>query len=331
MLVGLCGGLCAGKRSVADFLVDIFGFQEIVLAEPPEVLENGDEVVPLLPKDGVIEFDDVAELLAYVTPRWRERFVLPNIVGKYMLDELSTRPFFILISIDAPVTVRWKRYMKRRQAQNEPTQSLEEFLVASDRQMYDPICGIARITDRATIKLINLDTTLAALHRKLVSLNITDPERLRPGWDAYFMQLASLAAKRSNCMKRRVGCVLVREKRVMATGYNGAPRGLKNCNEGGCGRCNSGSAGGTGLATCLCLHAEENALLEAGRERVGTGAILYCDTCPCLTCSIKIAQIGISEVVYSQGYSMDDQTAAVLKEAGVKLRQYLPPKDGLVE
>lgn len=79
-------------------------------------------------------------------------------------------------------------------------------------------------------------------------------------------------------MKRRVGCVLVREKRVIATGYNGAPRGLKNCNEGGCGRCDSGVTGGVGLEACLCIHAEENALLEAGRERVGGGAVLYCDT-----------------------------------------------------
>lgn len=144
--------------------------------------------------------------------------------------------------------------------------------------MYHPISGIAAISDRATIKLINASSSLTVLHRALVYLNITDPERVRPGWDAYFMQLASLAAKRSNCMKRRVGCVLVRQKRVLATGYNGAPRGLTNCNEGGCGRCNSGSAGGTGLSTCLCLHAEENALLEAGRERIGNEAILYCDT-----------------------------------------------------
>lgn len=162
--------------------------------------------------------------------------------------------------------------------QNEPAQSLEEFLWASDEQMYHPTSGIARIADRATIKLINRGQSLSALHQKVASLNITDPERLRPGWDAYFMQLASLAAQRSNCMKRRVGCVLVREKRVMATGYNGTPRGLANCNEGGCGRCNSGSAGGSGLDTCLCIHAEENALLEAGRERIGTGSILYCDT-----------------------------------------------------
>lgn len=121
------------------------------------------------------------------------------------------------------------------------------------------------------------------------------------------MQLCSLAARRSNCMKRRVGCVLVREKRVISTGYNGTPRGLVNCNEGGCGRCNNAGGGGHGLDTCLCLHAEENALLEAGRERVGGGAILYCDTCPCLTCSIKIVQMGVVEVVYGAGYSMDTE------------------------
>lgn len=138
------------------------------------------------------------------------------------------------------------------------------------------------------------------------------------------MQLASLAAQRSNCMKRRVGCVLVREKRVISTGYNGTPRGLRNCGEGGCPRCNNGGGNGVGLATCLCIHAEENALLEAGRERIREGAILYCDTCPCLTCSIKITQVGISEVVYSQGYYMDGETAAVFKEAGVRLRQFSP-------
>jgi dCMP deaminase len=92
------------------------------------------------------------------------------------------------------------------------------------------------------------------------------------------MQLANLAAQRSNCMKRSVGCVLVRDKRVISTGYNGTPRGLKNCNEGGCKRCNSASRAGVGLDTCLCIHAEENVLLEAGRERIGGGSILYCNT-----------------------------------------------------
>lgn len=196
-------------------------------------------------------------------------------------------------------------------------------MLDSEADKFDPCSGIAGVIDRATIKLLNAKDSLPLLHQQLAALNLLNPERLRPSWDAYFMQLASLAAKRSNCMKRRVGCVLIREKRVISTGYNGTPRGLTNCNEGGCARCNNGTAGGVGLSTCLCIHAEENALLEAGRERVGVGAILYCDTyecldvekglvlivcrCPCLTCSIKIVQAGISEVVYSHGYSMDTQ------------------------
>ena len=72
------------------------------------------------------------------------------------------------------------------------------------------------------------------LHETLDTLDLANPQRLRPTWDQYFMQLASLAAQRSNCMKRRVGCVIVQGKRVISTGYNGTPRNLKNCNEGGC-------------------------------------------------------------------------------------------------
>ncbi|GAA6054214.1 hypothetical protein JCM3770_001396 [Rhodotorula araucariae] len=174
-------------------------------------------------------------------------------------------------------------------------------------------------------------------------------EILRPSWDTYFMLLASLASLRSNCMKRRVGAVLVRDKRVVSTGYNGTPRGVRNCGEGGCGRCNShgdglggagpasgsmGAAGGMSrvgeaLDECLCLHAEENALLEAGRERVSgggaEGAVLYCNTCPCLRCTVKIVQCGVKEVIYSLSYSMDVASRRVMEEAGVVLRQMPQP------
>jgi dCMP deaminase len=96
-------------------------------------------------------------------------------------------------------------------------------------------------------------------------------------------------------------------------------------------RCNNASKGGADLATCLCLHAEENALLEAGRDRIGEKSILYCNTCPCLTCSVKITQVGISEVVYNQGYLVDTKTAEVFAQGGVRLRQFSPPKNGLVD
>lgn len=273
-------------------------------------------------------------------------------MSKVTLDAFARRPFFLLISVDAPLLVRWKRYLQRSkdaslpEPANEPPSlsSLEltdalgpctapnpatdllTFAALSDTQLYHPLTGQATHISTAPVRLLNTSASLASLYVNLGKLSLLSPERLRPSWDNYFMSLASLAAQRSNCMKRRVGCVLVSatNRVVLSTGYNGTPRGLVNCNAGGCPRCNSGLGAGHGLATCLCIHAEENALLEAGRDRLADGAVLYCDTCPCLTCSIKIAQVGVKEVVYSQGYSMDGETAAVFAQAGVRLRQFVP-------
>lgn len=147
--------------------------------------------------------------------------------------------------------------------------------------MYDSTStSLAALSAQAQIRILNSASSIKGLWDSLEKLNLLDPARLRPTWDQYFMQLADLAARRSNCMRRSVGCVVVREKRVISTGYNGTPRNVTNCNEGGCPRCNSatGSSKGAGLSTCLCLHAEENALLEAGRERIGDAAVLYCNT-----------------------------------------------------
>ena len=183
-----------------------------------------------------------------------------------------------------------------RTAKHEGTSpTLNDFVRWSDDHLYDQRSGLAWLIDRAELRLVNQTSSLKKLHDAIKELDLADNQRLRPNWDQYFMQLASLAARRSNCMKRRVGCVLVREKRVISTGYNGTPRNLRNCNEGGCelisyflivrplltlqgARCNAGARAGVDLSTCLCIHAEENALLEAGRERIREGSTLYCDT-----------------------------------------------------
>ena len=184
---------------------------------------------------------------------------------------------------------------KRCERRSESPPTLEDFVLRNDVHLYNQKDGLALVIDRAEIRLMNQSSSVESLHRTLDDLDLANERRLRPDWDLYFMQLASLAAQRSNCMKRRVGCVLVREKRVISTGYNGTPRNLKNCNEGGCrkpctsigqearltslgSRCNAGHGAGVSLSTCLCIHAEENALLEAGRERIREGSILYCDT-----------------------------------------------------
>ncbi len=158
-------------------------------------------------------------------------------------------------------------------------QEQRETSMASDEEDdYNTTTSIYEIMSLADVFIANSYLSLPSLYSYLLNINITDSDRLRPTWDTYFMHLSDLAASRSNCMKRKVGCILVKNHRVIATGYNGTAKGLKNCNEGGCERCNEGMSSGKGLDYCLCLHAEENALLEAGKERVGEGCVLYCNT-----------------------------------------------------
>ena len=143
----------------------------------------------------------------------------------------------------------------------------------------------------------------------------------RPDWDHYFMSIAEVAASRSNCSRRHVAAVLVRDKRIISTGYNGTPRGIKNCNEGGCPRCNSNVPSGEGLTECLCSHAEENSIVQAAYHGIAVaGATLYTTFSPCLLCSKMIINAGIAEVVYKQRYSIDSTSMRLLAEAGVKVR-----------
>ncbi|ODH26306.1 hypothetical protein ACO22_04689 [Paracoccidioides brasiliensis] len=333
MLLGLCGGICSGKHSVSEYLIQKHGFRQLQLARKPDLLDEKELALSFgnhSVRSGSQMFQTVDELLSFVTKNWRERWVTTDIWDETTLERLLMRPYFLLVSIDAPVSLRWSRFTERSWRRQLDPPDLEKFVLWNDKHLYDRDIGIVYMTHRAQVRLFNSSSSLHELHAALDELDLVSEHRLRPGWDQYFMQLASLAAQRSNCMKRRVGCVIVREKRVISTGYNGTPRNTKNCNEGGCPRCNCGEGGGAALSTCLCIHAEENALLEAGRERIGEAAILYCNTCPCLTCSVKIAQLGISEVVYSQSYNMDKETASILEEAGVKLRQFSPPRNGLI-
>ncbi|CCK71795.1 deoxycytidine monophosphate deaminase KNAG_0H03810 [Huiozyma naganishii CBS 8797] len=303
MLVAVSGTKFSGADVLVDLLAGEFGFERL---------------------DAAVGVD---EILRYFTLNYARDLVVPC-ESLVLCNALERRPFFVHISVDAPVSLRIAR------CGNGDVSKLIAMLDEHD------FCGDGiALREKAQFKYrvvaTQPDSSPETLQRRLNAamreqlsvlrnaklsspLELNPP--LRPDWDTYFMKLATLAASRSNCMKRRVGCVIVRECRVIATGYNGTPRHLTNCFNGGCPRCNGG--GSDNLHTCLCLHAEENALLEAGRDRVGDNATLYCDTCPCLTCSVKIVQTGIKEVVYSQSYRMDEHSFKVLKEGGVLVRQF---------
>jgi dCMP deaminase len=144
-------------------------------------------------------------------------------------------------------------------------------------------------------------------------------------WDARFMQMADLVSTWASCYKqnRKIGCVIVKNKRVMTTGYNGAPAGVKTCVERGyCLRERLGIPSGTKHEICYATHAEQNAIIQAAKLGVSIdGATLYCTHQPCTICSKMIMNAGIKRVVYREGYP-DDFAREIINESGLELEKY---------
>lgn len=145
--------------------------------------------------------------------------------------------------------------------------------------------------------------------------------RTRPDWDTYFMGMAKLAARRSSCLRRAVGAVLVKDRRLLATGYNGAPSGVTHCEVVGCLRERLKVPSGERHELCRGLHAEQNAIIQAAVHGVSIkGATLYCTNHPCSICLKMLINAGITEIVYRDGYS-DDLAARMLEESSIHVRK----------
>ncbi|KAL2033308.1 hypothetical protein VTO58DRAFT_104022 [Aureobasidium pullulans] len=236
MLIGICGPICAGKATVADYLIKKHNFTPLTIKR--------DDETPTIEKSAnfahwtsaALEFPTALLLDQYVSENWRENYVLTTIWNEAILDTLAKRPHFILLSIDAPISVRWQRFRERCAQENQEAPALDDFVLRNDEHLYNPLSSLAALSSRAQIRILNPTTTITQLRASLDALNLLDPARMRPTWD----------------------------------------------------------------------H------------------------CPCLTCSVKIVQVGITEVVFSQSYHMDTQSAKIFQEAGVHLRQYAPPREGLV-
>jgi dCMP deaminase len=143
----------------------------------------------------------------------------------------------------------------------------------------------------------------------------------RPKWDEYFMNVAHVVKSRSNCITRQVGAILVKNRQIISTGYNGTPKGVKNCYEGGCKRCNDRMDGnvesGKDLDKCVCSHAEENAVVQAAFHGISTkDATLYTTNTPCTTCAKILINAGIKKIV-AEGDYPDELGTRLLEEAGV--------------
>lgn len=144
----------------------------------------------------------------------------------------------------------------------------------------------------------------------------------RPSWDEYFMEMAELTAKRSTCMRRNVGAVIVKDKHAIATGYNGAPRGIAHCEErGGCLRQRLGIPSGQRHELCMALHAEQNAIIQAASMgHAIEGGTIYITHQPCGICAKMIVNAGIKRIVVREGYP-DELALEILDEAGLRVEK----------
>lgn len=144
----------------------------------------------------------------------------------------------------------------------------------------------------------------------------------RPTWDEYFMEITHLVAKRSTCLRRQVGAVIVKDKNILATGYNGAPSGVAHCLDVGCLRARLGIPSGERHELCRGLHAEQNAIIQAAKHGTNIdGGTLYSTTMPCIICSKMLINAGIRRIVYEEGYS-DELAREMIAESGVIVEKF---------
>ncbi|MCD6152624.1 MAG: cytidine/deoxycytidylate deaminase family protein [Syntrophobacterales bacterium] len=152
--------------------------------------------------------------------------------------------------------------------------------------------------------------------------NKLETQSERPSWDQYFMDIVDLVSRRSTCLRRKVGAVIVRDKRILSTGYNGAPTGIRHCAEVGCLREQLNVPSGERHELCRGLHAEQNAIIQAALHGVSTkGSTIYCTNHPCIICSKMIINSGIEKIVYRYEYR-DKLAEEMLKEANIEVRKF---------
>ncbi|PYU94089.1 MAG: hypothetical protein DMG08_08540 [Acidobacteria bacterium] len=330
MIIGLTGPNAAGKTEVGQYL-KARGFECHSLSD--EIREEAAKRGCEISREVLVEIGNelrgrfgpgvLAErILQRLEPD--RNYVVDSIRNPAEVEALRRRKDFTLLAVQADRKIRFER--SRARGREGAAQTLEQFAFEEERELQskDPASQQLVATQQlADVTLYN-NGSLEELHRQLDTLL---PRLMRnfprPEWDEYFMNIAKVVASRSNCIKRKVAAIIVKDKRIISTGYNGTPRGARNCNEGGCPRCNSMAESGTALEECLCCHGEENAITQAAYHGTNVkGATLYTTLAPCLLCTKMIINSGIAEVVYNRDYALNERALSLLRECGVALRQY---------
>ncbi len=329
MIIGLTGKNASGKGEVAKFLESRgFHFHSLsdvlreelkrkkLTATRDHLTRVGNE---LREKYGP---DVLAERISKKLVE-SQNYVVDSFRNPAEVEAFRKRPDYVLWAVTAKPELRLKRIRSR--AREEDPITLKQFVAVEKReaQNADPNKQALDACEKLAHLVIENNGSLDRLHEKLTEhLKKVLKKIKRPSWDSYFMQIARNVASRGNCLKRKVAALIVKDGRIISTGYNGTPRNTKNCFEGGCPRCNAVGPSGQALGDCYCSHGEENAIVQAAYHGISIkGSTLYTTFCPCLLCTKMIINAGVVEVVYNQEYPLAGPAQKLLKEAGIAIRK----------
>lgn len=343
MIIGITGTNSAGKGKIVEYLIQKKGFQYLSVRGfiEEEIERRGliksRESLQEVANDLRATYGPsyIVDSLYETAVKSKKNVIIESIRAIGEIDSLRKKGNFILFGIDADSKIRYER-AKIRAGYTDKC-SFEEFLADEQKEMssQDPnkqnilVCmemANYRFLNNGTIDDLFMDVGLALSEIKKPE----DPE-FRPSWDEYWMKLTAVVAKRSTCKRHHVGAIIVRDKQLLSTGYNGASRGLKDCLELGCLRDELGIPSGTRHEICRAAHAEQNAINQAAREGIElNGGTLYCTLNPCSICAKMIINTGIKNIVtYNESYP-DDFAKKMLDEAKIPLKKILRPDKEII-
>lgn len=332
MIIGITGTYASGKDTVAEILEEInfyhVSFSDLLRDE----LEKQKKPIT---RDTLIQFGNElrtkhgADILAQIALgrlEDGENFVFTSIRNPKEVELLQQRKDFLLVAVTTPANIRLER-LRSRKRENDPD-TLEELQKKEslentsnpNAQQLQKVIGMAKI-------IINNTSTKEALQekvKKLIQENMYKLQEPRPDWDHYFMNITQQVKIRASCLSAKKGAILVKDKMIISTGYNGTPKGMMHCTSGGCLRCTSRHLGkiksGSYSEPCICVHSEENAIVQAAYNGISTkGAVMYSTFTPCTSCAKMIINAGITEVITKTIYP-DDIGTKLLVDAKIKLR-----------
>lgn len=317
VLILMGGDLSSGKFKFIENLKNNFDFELSIIQKVDYLsLSKMDEIELNNFKQSFLE--KYKEVMKHHNTDWNKKAIVYPIIYKEQLSYLKNRSWIKLMYLASNINTR---YSNLKQKYNLPDLEHKEFCELDDFYNYN--LDSSYIRSKSQFTFFNKNNEIKSIVKQIKSNNlicdVVLKNKFRYNYDDYFMLISYVAKNRSNCMKRPVGSIIVKDNRVLSIGYNGTPYGIKNCFEMGCARCNNNTGQGKELEKCFCLHAEESAILEVGGKLVKDTTI-YTTLFPCLWCAKMICQVKIKKVVYSEEFDMKE-SYDLLKQFGIEILQ----------